>query len=383
MVLKSDFEKGIKMEFKIKKEGSEKYISIEKVKENENNYQLEMVSNNQIKGLLNIKIQYINNEKEILYDITSMNSLSKIFERKLMKKEDLIRFVVSIKRLSESLKEYLLCSDNIIFDSEYIFYDKQRDEYLFCYCPEANDDVELQLKILFNQLLDYIDHNNRETVELAYGLQQITSQDSFSIDQLQEFVLQKKEMEIKTDIDLDDDTLDYDDEEETIEKPKTSLFNKLKKLFTKQEKENDLTFEKSDYEYEENYFEDINEENHENGFMTDNLTDEDATVLLINPELNIIKLKSVSYDPEINIIVDKYPFVVGKSKRSSDYRINRNVISRVHARFNKEGDTYYIEDLNSTNGTFLNDEKLRPHENNKIISGDIIKLADLEFEAEC
>lgn len=48
----------------------------------------------------------------------------------------------------------------------------------------------------------------------------------------------------------------------------------------------------------------------------------------------------------------------------------------------EEIDGYTIEDLNSTNGTFLNGEKLKEHEVQAIKEGDRISLANLEFVVE-
>ncbi|MBP5773657.1 MAG: FHA domain-containing protein, partial [Eubacterium sp.] len=59
-----------------------------------------------------------------------------------------------------------------------------------------------------------------------------------------------------------------------------------------------------------------------------------------------------------------------------------NVVSRVHARLNYEMGVFTIEDLNSTNGTFVNEERLKSHEIKTIEKGDVIKLADLEFSVE-
>ena len=78
----------------------------------------------------------------------------------------------------------------------------------------------------------------------------------------------------------------------------------------------------------------------------------------------------------------KFPFVLGKSRRSSDFRVSSDVVSRVHARLNCELGEFTIEDLNSTNGTFVNDERLKPHEIKPIERGDVIKLADIEFVIE-
>lgn len=60
-----------------------------------------------------------------------------------------------------------------------------------------------------------------------------------------------------------------------------------------------------------------------------------------------------------------------------DICLEHNGISREHARITNESDGYYLEDMKSRNGTFLNDRqivgKVRLHE------GDIIRLCDLEL----
>ena len=110
------------MEFNIKKEGNEKYLSVENIKFDECDYHIQMILNNKIKGLLPIKIRNINNEKELLYEVSAMSSLKSIFERRLMKRDELVKFVLAIKQLEDSLREYLLSGDNIKFDMNYIYY---------------------------------------------------------------------------------------------------------------------------------------------------------------------------------------------------------------------------------------------------------------------
>lgn len=85
-------------------------------------------------------------------------------------------------------------------------------------------------------------------------------------------------------------------------------------------------------------------------------------MVLINPLLSKdIKLVAVGTEIPINIKPSNYPYIIGKSSSSSDFCIDSAVISRVHARITEELGDYFIEDLNSTNGTFLNGEKLEPH----------------------
>ncbi len=52
-------------------------------------------------------------------------------------------------------------------------------------------------------------------------------------------------------------------------------------------------------------------------------------------------------------------------------------ISRRHARIIQKEDELFVEDLNSTNGTFVNvPEKLQPGMQQKIIPGDVIAFGD-------
>ena len=205
------------MEFETRKEGNEKYLTIQNIKFDEKDYHIQMLLNNHIKGLLPIKIRNINNEKELLYDITAMSTLNSIFERRLMKRDELVKFVLAIKQLEDSLKEYLLCGDNIKFDLNYIYYKTKENQYYFCYCPVEVDDYALQMKTLFNQVLDYVNYNDRDTVSLAYGMQEIASRDDFAVEELLDYAVSKKEEEI-TPLEIEEEEYDYEEEPEADKK---------------------------------------------------------------------------------------------------------------------------------------------------------------------
>lgn len=52
-------------------------------------------------------------------------------------------------------------------------------------------------------------------------------------------------------------------------------------------------------------------------------------------------------------------------------------VSRRHARIVRRGDEFFLEDLNSMNGTFLNRNKLSPHTAVPFQDGDEIRLGNL------
>ena len=74
-------------------------------------------------------------------------------------------------------------------------------------------------------------------------------------------------------------------------------------------------------------------------------------------------------------------FVIGKNPALVDGPITFNkAISRIHCKIVKEGEGYRICDLNSANGTYVNGERLEPNEQRIIKKGDIVRLANSDFE---
>jgi pSer/pThr/pTyr-binding forkhead associated (FHA) protein len=57
------------------------------------------------------------------------------------------------------------------------------------------------------------------------------------------------------------------------------------------------------------------------------------------------------------IETEKSEIIIGRSPKT-DIQIDNLAVSKQHARLIKQQDQYALEDLKSTNGTFLNDEKI-------------------------
>ena len=63
-------------------------------------------------------------------------------------------------------------------------------------------------------------------------------------------------------------------------------------------------------------------------------------------------------------------FIVGRTT-DNDMQIDSKFVSRHHMQLVTTTDNCYVEDLNSTNGVFLNGKRVRRH---KLQAGDVIKL---------
>ena len=75
-------------------------------------------------------------------------------------------------------------------------------------------------------------------------------------------------------------------------------------------------------------------------------------------------------------------FVVGKSKHSSFMVKGSTTVSRSHAIFVTDGATCTIEDDNSRNGTFVNNERIDPGFPVALVDGDTVRMSDENFAFE-
>lgn len=81
-----------------------------------------------------------------------------------------------------------------------------------------------------------------------------------------------------------------------------------------------------------------------------------------------------------SILIKNIPFFIGKLKKNVDYFLENELVSRYHAKITKENDNYFITDLNSTNGTFVNGAPLQTYEKRNINIGDEVAFANIRYK---
>jgi hypothetical protein len=70
--------------------------------------------------------------------------------------------------------------------------------------------------------------------------------------------------------------------------------------------------------------------------------------------------------------------IIGRSMENCEIALNDSFLSQQHARLELRDDTWVIEDLHSTNGTFVNDIEVR--DNTILEEGDILRLGRIEMK---
>jgi len=86
-------------------------------------------------------------------------------------------------------------------------------------------------------------------------------------------------------------------------------------------------------------------------------------------------LLSIHAEQRGNAVVDEEKFIIGKLKGKVNLVLDLPPVSRIHAGIERRDGKYFLTDLNSTNGTFLNGERLEANEYRQLRSGDEIYFA--------
>lgn len=107
--------------------------------------------------------------------------------------------------------------------------------------------------------------------------------------------------------------------------------------------------------------------------LTLKITDTDSAIPLYVKKADGYEAVTEKLEP------DSYPCTIGSLEESSDIYIASPIISKMHACIIKDEDKFYIEDMNSTNGTFINGERIAMHNKMCLSDGDALRIASYEF----
>lgn len=109
------------------------------------------------------------------------------------------------------------------------------------------------------------------------------------------------------------------------------------------------------------------------------IDDEPTSLLSEGPQISYPYLiRKNSFD---RMDINKPVFRIGKERSYVDYFVaDNNAVSRIHADIITKNNSFFVKDENSTNGTYVNGNRLSPKEEVQVFDGDIITFANEEFE---
>lgn len=148
-----------------------------------------MLVQNEIKGLLPVRIERINGCKEYYFDISSKHSLGSIVKKGSLNVPKIQLLIQSIGELLRQFHEYMLEPDGICLSEELIYTALPEWKLFFCYYEEDGRKFTEKLRKLLQFVIEYVDYQDKEAVTLAYACYQAAMQDNFTFAKIEDCLI--------------------------------------------------------------------------------------------------------------------------------------------------------------------------------------------------
>ena len=433
--------------------------------EKEEDYTEKMLLSNTIPGLLPVLCRKDAGKTQYCYEINSLQSLERLFEKREMDYEVLRKLLLGCIRIFERLEEYLLDGSQLLLTPEYIYLHMDTKEPFFVCYPEYHGDIRSSFAELMHYLLTKIDHTQKKAVWLSYQVYRYTGNVNYVIGEIQELLFEAENMQSET----KEETICY---QENLSEKETMQYEMVQtEKSGKQEKRSYIDLEVCEDE-KENKKKDKKKDNKKRNiciflalstgcmvlacrvlqvtplsqkqeislcgvigmsvvaamifFMSfvKQCKKEKAIAPIKEQEADVVYEKTVSpafvqpcekktlhtdsilgqtsqlfgetmvlgqdftkerflqgrvNGEEVRVPLKSFPMTLGKLAGFSDFVIQDNTVSRMHARLEEKNGQIFISDLNSTNGTIRNGNMLSINEEVALEPGDQIMLGRVCF----
>ena len=348
-------------------------------KPEDNRYQYCILSRGGIRGLLSCNLRYINDVAYLYYDISSKQNVAQLFTGRPIPREWVKDFLWNMQQLRQELGRFLLDTHNILWYPEHIFQDLDNSQFSFLYIPYYEGEESFGDFLDF--LVEHVDYDDEVLVDCVYNMYEQLERNGEVYLQNQIFedakaltqpLLENNPEQTETDSDTQAvgvKSVIKQEGEEPVRKQREEKKG-LRSIFESRRQKN--------RELREDYRVDMHQAM--NGYAVAEEMRYDAEeygrTIYIEEKQNESAFVHRLYTPEDRVIAElsKPSITLGKKKGEAEAVLEDPSVSRIHARITKEGDNFYLEDLNSTNGTFKNGLRLQPYEKKKLQSGDEVKL---------
>ncbi len=400
-------------------------------------YQIHMLMENQISGLLSMHGHYMDGMQEYYYDITSMKSMEQIYDSEFMNEGVILSILKALYGVVHELEKYLLDENCILLDTNCIYMDEESRTPYFCYLPGNKKTIEASFCELSEYILHHLDQKDQKAVLLGYEIYRQASQNNYSLESVlkkafetktetteKEVMPEKKIVQEKENI----PSVNYKEESDKRKSVEVKEQKKRKSIKPEKEKKQKHVKEKLPKRMillsclsvliftgiivlirigiltatqgggiaflgvgifgfalsEQKKEADAGKKETIKSTIKPTKDEKESNVTKVlwegeeeyQPRLSLIGMNSRD---RMTIILQNDSYLVGKHKSKVDICVNDPAVSRIHARITKDGDDYYISDLNSTNGTFYNGRRLESGEKVKLELTDEITFAESGF----
>lgn len=344
-------------------------ILLEK-KPEEKRYQYCILNRGGIRGLLACSLRYINGEAYLYYDISSKQNMKQLYSTRSITRAEVRDFLWSLRQVRQELERFLLDAGNLLFFPDQVFQDLESNLFSFIYVPYYQGDNG------FRQLLEFwverIDYDDDTLVECVYRMFEQMEENGEAYLQTRIFedaeklnapARQSREPGSESAGQAETERDENGGQPEVLQQegePKKLFFG----IFDGRKKKNRDTGEGGRQEtHEVQEYRAVAEDT------------EYGRTIYMEEEVEVKRRPKQLCTPAGKVLatLDRSSVTLGKRKGEADVVLDHMSVSRLHARITEEDGIFYIEDLNSTNGTYKNGLRLQPYEKRELEEGDEIQ----------
>lgn len=410
----------IDIEKYIEKEGNKSFfVALISPKYKLVNYEVKMIQNNSSNNSLIMSISKFNEKIKLRYDIGNKISLDNYLKGRNISKSEFVLIMKNMIKVLNSYEEMILESGIEFLNLEDIYIDVDTKEMVIIYIPidytGDKEIVEVAIKEFIKFLyIEYVDVDLEDTDDKFDKLIQLARDKDSTISDLYNLLLDKPEERIaskivdtKTSVNLGSG------------KKMANLHNRELNIKTiKEEKENRVNLKRIITAESITgililliYKMDLLDKSYIK-LLIDILALLNMLIIVtsfgVKKDIKIIKSKGKYKENEIDIsndsilskgfkrgyiilnhdettmkvVINKERFKIGRMVGEVDLITKSKTIGKIHCEIIKDGEKYYIVDLNSKNGTYLNGIRLKSNNMYVLKSGDALKLADVDGKFE-
>lgn len=359
------------------------HMVVEQLGEQEE-WEKEMIAHSRIEGVLFAQNTEENGERKLWYNITGKQGLDVVLEKEELGFELLCAVFRGLYEVMRALEEYLLRTDDVMLRPECIFVEHITGKICFCYYPGNRDKMPQALKSLTEYLMKKLNHGDQKAVNLAYSLYEKAVKESFCLSDLGELIripYDREEIPEREELSGTEELrAERSQEKQPIPDMKDNRWKRVRdfllKLYTSMIKKDSYMKKKRclcsgrDDGMETFVFEPDEEE--KTGTPR-------PTVLLADvagqPD-GVLCYEGRGTCSDLTVTGNSYTIGSGMS---CDGHVPSATVSRIHARISRIDDIYFIEDLNSANGTYVGSELLNYKVKMSLRKNEIIVFADEKF----
>lgn len=158
------------------------YLIIEEEERYEEDYQMRMIKENDIEGLLPVRGRGVDGRSQYSYDISGKVSARAMYEKAKLHKEDMLNLIHDLTQTVKAVRNYMLDINCILLDTDYIFYEDGK--FYYCYYPMSQGSLCDEFHKLSEYFVSQVDYEEKEGVYMAYELHKATMDENYSLEKV-------------------------------------------------------------------------------------------------------------------------------------------------------------------------------------------------------